>query len=297
LASWSSVDRWRRPVWLGLTIFGGLAVAWFVINPAYHGFDTLAYWFVDPAEPYRLAGDGALGGGGVFRYSPTAALLIAPLHVLPWQLAVNLWLALQVLALIAIGGRWGLALVLFPPVWLDLGFGNINVFIALAVVLSFRWPVAWAFPLLTKVTPGVGIGWYVGRREWRTAAMAMAFVAGAIAIAVVLTGADAWRLWLERLATSTGEAATNAIPIPLFARVPIAFAIAIYAGMSNRRWLVPIAVTLAMPVLWLIAFTPLIALVGLRRPFLTAGSGEVAEALMTVPPRGPVVAMEAPGSG
>ena len=100
----------------------------------------------------------------------------------------------------------------------------------------------------------------------------MAFVLGAVAVALLLTGAEQWKVWIELLGTSASESPSGAVPIPLFVRVPIAFALAVYAGLSSRRWIVPVAVTLAMPVLWPIAFTPLIAVAGLRRPVVTAAS-------------------------
>ena len=42
-----------------------------------------------------------------------------------------------------------------------------------AIVLGFRWPFTWAFVLLTKVTPGVGLLWFAVRREWRSLAIAL----------------------------------------------------------------------------------------------------------------------------
>jgi hypothetical protein len=55
------------------------------------------------------------------------------------------------------------------------------VLLATAVVLGFRYPVTWAFVLLTKVAPGVGLLWFVVRREWRnqaTVALATVMVSG-----------------------------------------------------------------------------------------------------------------------
>ena len=49
----------------------------------------------------------------------------------------------------------------------------------MAIVLGLRHSAAWAFPLLTKVLPGVGMVWHVVRREW-----------GSLAIATGVTLAD-----------------------------------------------------------------------------------------------------------
>ena len=51
----------------------------------------------------------------------------------------------------------------------ELAGGNISLLLAVAIVVGFRWPAAWAFVLLTKVTPGIGLLWFVVRREWRSA--------------------------------------------------------------------------------------------------------------------------------
>ena len=114
--------------------------------------------------------------------------LFAPLGVLPWEVAVALWLGLQLAALWYIGREWALALIVFPPVWLDLVYGNINILIAAAVVAGYRYPAAWAFPLLTKVTPGVGALWFLGRREWRSLAIAVGVTALIAAASVLILG-------------------------------------------------------------------------------------------------------------
>ena len=46
--------------------------------------------------------------------------------------------------------------------------GNIHLLLGAVIVAGFRWPWLWALPLLTKVTPGVGLLWFALRREWRT---------------------------------------------------------------------------------------------------------------------------------
>ena len=53
--------------------------------------------------------------------------LLAPLGALPWEVVIALWLGLQLAALWYIGREWALALIVFPPVWLDLVYGNINI--------------------------------------------------------------------------------------------------------------------------------------------------------------------------
>ena len=90
--------------------------------------------------------------------------------------------------LIWLGGRgvrvlWLLAL---PPVALELYHGNVHLWIAAAIVLGFRYPWTWAFVLLTKVTPGLGLVWFAARREWRSLAIALGVTAAIVAVSLVL---------------------------------------------------------------------------------------------------------------
>ena len=75
-------------------------------------------------------------------------------------------------------GTKSLVLLAFPPLALELFHGNVHLFMAVAIVVGFRFPAAWAFVTLTKVSPGVGallvcIPWRVaevrrrGRRDPR----------------------------------------------------------------------------------------------------------------------------------
>lgn len=261
----AAVRRARRPAWLVMSLLGALGVAAIFANPTSHGADALAFWSVDPGDPYAYTGDGALAGTGAFRYAPIVAVLLAPLQQLPWPVFLNLWTIAQLAALAAIGRRWALVLVLFPPVFFDLAWGNINIFLAFAVAMSFRWPAAWAVPLLTKVTPGVGLAWYVGRRDWRSLLLVALALACAIVVSLPFVGVDAWAAWLDVLRDSAGQAPVGAFEVPLLPRVLVAFALSVYAGATDRRWLIPLAVTLAMPVLWTIAYAPLIAIVAIAR--------------------------------
>lgn len=143
--------------------------------------DAAIYWSasLDQLYPVRWDTAGAPGVAG-FLYPPPLALVLVPLHVLPWpivQVAWTtvlfgcLWLLAGRLAWIAVAG--GVIAVIRPELpgvfGSILGYalnGNIQLLIGVAVVVSFRWPAAWSFPLLTKVGPGIGILWYVARREW-----------------------------------------------------------------------------------------------------------------------------------
>ena len=79
----------------------------------------------------------------------------------------------------------------------ELAGGNISLLLAVAIVVGFRWPAAWALILLTKVSPGIGLLWFAVRREWRNLAIALGATAAVVAVsAVIMPGA--WLEWLER---------------------------------------------------------------------------------------------------
>src|SRR5206468_3267064 len=143
-----------------------------------------------------------VGSIGAFLYSPVIARLFAPASLLPWPTFWLLWMALLVGTTIWLGGRRLLLVLAFPPVLIELYYGNVNLLIAAAVVLGLRYPATWAFVLLTKVTPGVGLLWFVVRREWRSLAIALGVTGVLVAISLVVDG----RLWPDWIATA-GRAA------------------------------------------------------------------------------------------
>jgi len=147
-------------------------------------------------------------------------------------------------------------------------------------VLGFRVSVTWGLPVLTKVTPGVGILWYAVRREWRALTWALG-VTGAIVVISYLADPTAWRSWAGILTDSSSTPSTVGwyLPVALLYRLPVAVAVVAFAGWTDRRWLLPVAVTLAMPVLWLNSLAVLAACVPLARRTPT---GAPTAAAMTV---------------
>jgi hypothetical protein len=128
--------------------------------------------------------------------------------------------------------------------------GNIELLVALAVVVGFRWPAVWSFVLLTKITPGIGLLWFAVRREWRSLAIAIGATAMVVAVSYVLMP-DAWRTWPQVLANNVGKNGTwAAVPIPLVVRLPSAVALVVWGARTNRRWTVPVSAMLALPALW-----------------------------------------------
>ena len=241
----------RRALRHGLIVAGVIfnATLLLVWGPRLYWFiDAVAWWNIDLANLYGGMHDPGLIGA--FRYAPVIAWLFAPASWLAWPVLVAAYLALSGLALLAMTGRKALLfLVAFPPVLLELVNGNIHLFMALAVWAGMRWPASWVFILLTKVTPGVGVLWFAGRRDWRGLAIALGVTVAVVAIGFVIAP-NQWLDWFQSLLLASSASISPGVP-PLILRLPIAAALAYWAGRTGRAWLVPFAVFLALPILWL----------------------------------------------
>jgi Glycosyltransferase family 87 len=224
------------------------------------GVDAFAYWSADPAQPYGATTIGTLKA---YFYSPAFAQLTAPIHLLPWQVFIAAWTVVLTAALVWQSGRWMAPALLLVPVFAEMTVGNIHLLMGVAVLAGFRWPWAWAFLLLTKITPGVGILWFAFRREWRSLAIAVgataAIVAGSFAINPSL-----WFQWFDVLtATARNPDWAFTINIPVWVRLPVAVAILFWGARTDRRWTVPLASCIALPVLWFNGFAMLVAMLPL----------------------------------
>src|SRR5215218_7627685 len=187
----------RRALRDGLVLAGLLVGAYLFVVVAPQaktvGFDAFAYWSVNIRDPYATH----IGGLGSFLYTPVLARLFAPASNLDWPTFLWLWLASLLATAIWLGGRrrwlWVLAL---PPVALELYHGNIHLLMAAAIALGFRYPATWAFVLLAKVTPGIGLLWFAVRREWRNLAIALGVTAAIVAVSLIVDG-EVWVGWLS----------------------------------------------------------------------------------------------------
>jgi len=243
--------QFRKPLLVGLLALGyAFNVLLFasLLGRGQFGYDAYTYWSVDLADLYANTPEG-LAGFGAFHYSPAVAQVFALLGVLPWWVFLWGWTALLVATLTWLGGRWTLILLAFPPLVLELYAGNINLLLAGAIALGFRYPAAWAFVLLTQVTPGVGVLWFAIRREWPELAIALGTTAVIVVVSFVLAPA-LWGRWFSALGDLAGLP-EGSLPIPLLLRLPLAAAVVWWGARTSQRWTVPVAATIATPVLWI----------------------------------------------
>lgn len=233
------------------------------LSPA---FDLYAYWSTHLGLDYATTRP---GDPGAFLYSPAFAHVIWPVTSLPWPLFAAGWTAFVGGVLIWLSGRWAIVLLFVIPVTMSVAIGQVDLLIAAAIVIGFRWPAAWALPILTKVTPGVGLLWFGVRREWRSLGIAL----GATAAIVAVSGAvdlDAWLGWLGMLSRGQFPRAEDGwyLDVPLGFRLAMAVIIVVWGARTDRRWTVPVAAVLGMPTLWVNSPTILIACL----PLIAAGA-------------------------
>jgi hypothetical protein len=232
--------------------------------------DMHTYWATGAGFSYAQSNPYVIGA---YLYAPAFAQALYPLTLLPWPVFAAVWTAAIAVAYVWLVGRWAFPILLVTAaVALELYLGQIDVFIAAAVVIGFRYPAVWAFPLLTKVAPGIGLLWFVVRREWRNLAIALAATV-AIAAVSALLAPQLWHDWYDLLRRSITDRQTvegSYLAIPVWFRLPFAIGIIAWGAHTNRHWTVPIGILLAMPILWINVITLLIAVVPLRpEPGLT----------------------------
>jgi hypothetical protein len=224
------------------------------------GVDAHAYWAADPLDPYGVVRDGQQDA---YFYSPVFAQLLGPLHLLPWPWFIASWTLLLTAALVWQAGLWTGFALLLVPVFVDLTVGNIHLLMAAAIVAGFRWPWLWALPLLTKITPGVGLLWFAVRREWRSLAVALAATA-ALALVSFVIAPGLWFRWVEILGeTSKGPDFVFIVPAPLWVRLAIAVPLVVWGARTDRFWTVPVAAMLGLPVLRVNGLAMLVAVIPL----------------------------------
>jgi hypothetical protein len=257
---WTILERNRRAIRDALVVAGVARAAWYYLVQGIHpwewwGIDARAYWRVDLAHPYASS---PFGGLSAYLYPPPLAQVLAPLSALPFPVFFALWTALLVSILAWLVRPWPWALAIFSlPISYELFVGNIHLLIAAVVALGLTAPALWAFPLLTKVTPGVGIVWFLVRREWRALVLALGSTA-LLMILSVLASPTAWSEWFAFIIANRD--AGEAVPL----RVAVAVVLVAVGGLTDRRWLVPVGVWIAFPAVYVETWVVLLAIVRIR---------------------------------
>jgi hypothetical protein len=253
----------------GLRLAGLMVVlfVWWLL--AFHDYqhDARAYWTVDLANLYSR---GQVGGEDAYLYSPAFAQLFVPLTWLPWAVFAGLWAAINLAALVWLAGPVIAALLLVipgSPVIDEVSTGNIHLLLAAAIVLAVRYRAAWAFPLLTKVTPGVGVLWLAGARRWRELVVAIGATLAISAVSFVFAP-GLWRDWITILSENSQRTIPDyaaIIPGSVVLRTAIAAVLAVAGGALGWRFMMPVAATLALPVPWSSGLSLLVAIIALWR--------------------------------
>ena len=230
--------------WLAYTAFYPIAI------------DAHAYFAAQSGSLYT----GTWGTADAYVYSPAFSQLIEPLRWLGWDGFIQVWRLIGLGAMTAMAGPLIGPLLYVHPVSMDFNVGNIHALLGLAIVAGFRWPAAWAFVLLTKVTPGIGILWFVVRREWRRAAVATGATAGIVAVSFMLAPAD-WLDWFRYLATPPPpQTAELFVTAPLWLRLIAAAGLVTWGASTDRRWTVLVAAFLSLPSMWWASLAMLVGL-------------------------------------
>ena len=269
----------------GLVLTGLIIAAWMYLVVGdrtwqHIGADGVIYWGVDPANPYPGA---EVGGVGAYLYSPAFAQVFWLVGRLPREVFIVGWTALLAVIAVWLARPWPAALlVLALPVSQEILIGNIHLLLALAIVLGFRWPATWLFVLMTKVTPGVGLLWFAVRREWRSLAIALGATAAIVVVSLAIGGLQPWQDWIALLRhDGTGESWW------LYTRVAVAAALVAWGARTDRRWTVPLAALVALPVVWADSFSLLLGCVALSRGPAPSPARAASPALPPTPAPGP----------
>lgn len=273
---------WTRVVRDGFVLLGIIAAAtyWLYLTTTLGlPVDVRAYWAADPASLYEGT-DGL--GTNAYLYSPAFEFVVGWWRGVPFEVFVAVWRAILLVVLVWLAGPFTLLVLFTSPVASEINAGNIQILLAAAVVVGFRHPASWAFVLLSKVSPGIGLLWFVLRRQWRALAVALAATVVVAAASFILSPAA----WFEYVGLLTSGPAPSVAPyyLPLWVRLPPAVAFIVWAARTGRRWPVVVAATLALPVFYTISPSMLVGVLPLARTALGRALAERAAARSPVDP-------------
>jgi glycosyl transferase family 87 len=259
------------------------------------GYDFSAYYdaadrLITTGTPYQpdqtLSGPFLAGPKGLYLYSPLPAIVVLPLTALHFHDAATIYVALQLIALLAIcllmPVSWTVRLAILavaclaPPVDQDLNLGNISLLMTLAGVVAWRFmdkPIAAvAITVSAALRPTMALvgAWWALRGRWRLIGWMALTALVLVVLSLPFVGIQGWLDYVTVLRNATHfeevyrNWALNAIayngglpdPWPTLALVA-SFAIAIGALVFSLRrdrelsYVVTFTATLiASPLLW-----------------------------------------------
>src|SRR3954467_656428 len=149
---------WRRIIRDALVLLGIIAAVvywWYLTSTGELPVDVRAYWVADPTDVYR----GAIGGEttNAYLYTPAFEFVVGWWRWLPFDVFVAIWRAVLLALLVWMAGPFTIFVLFTEPVAAEINAGNIQILLAAAIVIGFRFPASWAVVVLTKVTPGIGL--------------------------------------------------------------------------------------------------------------------------------------------
>ena len=216
-------------------------------------------------------------------YPPVLAQVLVPVSIiLPSAAFTAAWTVMMLVCLWWLAGRRvlvALAMVAFPPVAIEFWFRNIHLVLAVMVVLAVRRGWLFSAAASIKLAPGLGIPWLFAAGRRRDAAVAVGAGAAILAVSVALAP-DAWRDWISIVMARGPNDVASFLPIPYGVRAVAGLVLALVAGRARAPWSgvgLVVAVTIALPTLWMTGLSLLIAIVPiwrLSRGPTAAGSGE-----------------------
>lgn len=256
-------ERLRHDLpWLGAFVVTGMSL--FAVVVFRFGWDSHAYWLAARGTMYSTGPNTS----DAYLYSPAFAQAIRPLALLPWPVFAAVWSASagMAFALLLRPLGWRLALPLWLCCSLEIVSGNVFWLFAVVAAFGLRRPALWAIPALTKITPAVGLVWFLVRREWRNLAIAV----GATVLAAGLSYGwepQAWRDWFMFLTAHASQATSQVggLSLPPMVRVPLAIVLVGWGATKDKRWTIPAGMILAAPVAGVAGFVVLAALPYLER--------------------------------
>lgn len=255
---------------------------------------AVSYWPIPADEhAYWLAGQRVLSGEPLYDptaasntpyaywYPPIVAQVLAPITaIVPSQIFSLAWIGLMLGCLWFLAGGdilVALAMCAFPPIAVEFVSRNVHLIIAVLLVLGLRrWGGWFSVGAAIKLAPVLGIPYLALRGRVHDAVVATGFGVVLLVVSVILAP-DLWRQFFDVLRQRGPADASALLPVPYAARFVAGVVLMVIAARIAPRIgepLLVVAVTVALPTLWLTAFATLAAVVPLIRtpPRLQAAS-------------------------